>query len=356
MTDKMKIKSKFLLALFFSLFLVAFNFYSLAFASVPDGYVPLIESCEKIGAKVYFDPLSYSCMLQKNGNTFAFRPDDEIAVLNYRQFKAIDRPLYENGQLYVSKKMMDEANSLFFQRAVDDNFRIGVILIDPGHGGKDPGTIGSVVKNGKKQSLNEKDVVLAIGNELSNLLRMKYPDKRILMTRNTDVYLTLEQRVEIANSVKLEENEAIIYISIHANSSFKSDASGFEVWYLSPGYRRNVLAEKDVDADLRPILNSMLEEEYTTESILMAKFIHDGLNKQVGSVSKSRGLKAEEWFVVRNSYMPSVLVEVGFVSNTQEAIRLSDPAYLHKITLGLYNGIGSFVTNFEQSRGFTTYQ
>ena len=122
------------------------------------------------------------------------------------------------------------------------------------------------------------------------------------------------------------------------------------------GTFRQATDEKDVDDDLRPILNSMLEEEYTTESILMAKFIHDGLDKQVGAVSKSRGLKAEEWFVVRNSYMPSVLVEVGFVSNSAEAYNLSDPSYLHKISVGLYNGVGSFVTHFEQSRGFTTFQ
>ncbi|MDD7417445.1 MAG: N-acetylmuramoyl-L-alanine amidase [Treponemataceae bacterium] len=341
---------------FFLILTFTFSIFALTNQTVPENYVSLVESAEKINAKLYFDPLSYSCTLQKNGNVYSFRIDDEIAVLNFRQFKAIDRPIKVDNEIFVSQSMIDDANILFLQKKVDENFRIGVILIDPGHGGKDPGTIGNVIKDGKKQHLYEKDIVLSVGNELASMLRMKYPDKRIIMTRSTDVYLTLEQRVDIANSVKLEENEAVIYISIHANSSFKSDASGFEVWYLSPGYRRNVIGEKDVDDDLRPILNSMLEEEYTTESILMAKFIHDGLDKQVGAVSKSRGLKAEEWFVVRNSYMPSVLVEVGFVSNSAEAYNLSDPSYLHKISVGLYNGVGSFVTHFEQSRGFTTFQ
>ena len=84
----------------------------------------------------------------------------------------------------------------------DSSFKIGAILIDAGHGGKDPGTVGSVTKNGKKIQLNEKDFVLSVAQDLHNALKSKYPDKKILMTRSTDVYLTLEQRVEIANSVE----------------------------------------------------------------------------------------------------------------------------------------------------------
>ena len=97
----------------------------------------------------------------------------------------------------------------------------------------------------------------------------------------------------------------------------------------------------------------MMEEEYTTESILMAKFIEDGLNAQVGSLSPQRGIKEEEWFVVRNAKMPSVLVETGFLSNAEEAALLSDDNYLKKLSLGIYNGLGAFITHFERSRGFT---
>ena len=78
----------------------------------------------------------------------------------------------------------------------------------------------------------------------------------------------------------------------------------------------DVIDKKDADNDstLFPILNSMMEEEYTTESIMIAKFIMDGLQAQIGKESNARGMKAEEWFVVRNSNMPSVLIELGFVS------------------------------------------
>ena len=174
------------------------------------------------------------------------------------------------------------------------------------------------------------------------------------MTRSKDEYLSLAQRTDIANAIKLQPNEAILYVSIHVNSSLNKNSYGYEVWYLSPGYRRNVIDKNLVaDKDLYKVMNSMMEEEYTTESILIAKFIMDGLQAQIGNLSVNRGIKAEEWFVVRNSNMPAVLVELGFLSNEKEAKLLTEDSYLQKLSLGIYNGLAAFVTHFERSRGFT---
>ncbi|MBQ1714293.1 MAG: N-acetylmuramoyl-L-alanine amidase, partial [Treponema sp.] len=117
---------------------------------------------------------------------------------------------------------------------------------------------------------------------------------------------------------------------------------------------RKVL-NKDVseDRDVNTILNSILEEEYTTESVLISKFIMEGIKAQVGKLSPSRGIKAEEWFVVRNANMPSVLVETGFLTNPTEGALLADEDYLQKVAFGIYNGLQAFVTHFERSRGFT---
>ncbi len=79
----------------------------------------------------------------------------------------------------------------------------------------------------------------------------------------------------------------------------------------------------------------------------------DSLATQIGDTSKNRGIKEEAWFVVRNARMPSVLVELGFVSNPAEAALLADPAYLQRCALGIYNGLVSFISYFEGSRGFT---
>ena len=204
-------------------------------------------------------------------------------------------------------------------------------------------------------NLVEKDINLNVGLKLRDYLKKAYPDKQILMTRSKDIYLSLNQRTEIANSVKLKDNEAILFVSVHVNSNFNESASGYEVWYLSPGYRRQVLNAKSAgeEKSLLPILNSMMEEEYTTESILIAKFILDGITAQVGSQTNSRGIKAEEWYVCKNSNMPSVLIELGFVTNKNEAVLLADDKYLQKLSFGIYNGLQAFVTHFERSRGFT---
>ena len=187
-----------------------------------------------------------------------------------------------------------------------------------------------------------------------DLFKKAYPDKQIIMTRSTDVFYTLEERTDIANSVKLKDREAVLYISIHVNSSLDKKASGYEIWYLSPDYRRTVLEkDKNLDKNLFNILNSLTEEEYTSESLLIAKFVMDGIQAQVGTMSAQRGIKANDWFVVKNANMPSILIELGFLTNEGEAKNLIENFYLQKLSLGIYNGITAFVTHFERSKGFT---
>lgn len=316
--------------------------------------ISLIKSIQEKGITLYWDTLTSSGILEKNGHQLAFRIGEQIVILDSELLLFSDSPILENNEIKVTEKFLSLADEYLKSSNDGSGFKIGAILIDPGHGGKDPGAIGNAKVNGKNIKLQEKDIVLEVGKYLFNNLKKSYPDKQIIMTRSTDKFLTLGERTDIANSVKLGETDAILYISIHANASLDKKASGYEVWYLSPGYRRTVIDKDTVNDDksLFPILNSMMEEEYTTESILMSKFIMDGLQAQIGTMSKARGIKAEEWFVVRNANMPSVLAEVGFVTNEKEAINLSSELYLQRIALGIYNGIQAFVTHFERSRGF----
>lgn len=336
-------------------FFFAVAVFSLAFAHAAESKVDLVSASAMRGMTFYYDPFTYSGMLEKNGHRISFRAGDGFVLQDYRTVMNEAAPDFENGKLVVSNQFLDSAEN-FFKTENDENpYRIGAILIDPGHGGKDPGASKVHKINGKNVNVVEKDINLSVGLKLRDYLKKAYPDKNIFMTRYTDKFLSLAQRTEIANSVKLKANEAILYVSVHVNSNMDPKASGFEVWYLSPGYRRQVLNAKNYaeDKTLLPILNSMMEEEYTTESILIAKFIMDGISAQVGSLSTARGIKAEEWFVCRNSNMPSVLVEVGFLSNAKEGALLHDDKYLQKIAFGIYNGLQAFVTHFERSRGFT---
>jgi len=318
--------------------------------------VNVLEYAEKTGVEVYYNPLNATGALEKEGHFISFSTAGGIpSVKDEGEFLDGVNPRLEGSILLAGQKYLDNAQDFFNVEETGNPYRIGAILIDPGHGGKDPGASATHKIKGKNIKVVEKDVNLSVGLKLYDRLRKAYPSKKILMTRSTDVFLSLSQRTEIANSVKLGENEAILYVSIHVNASLDKTASGYEVWYLSPGYRRSVIDSKTVEGDqsLIPILNSMMEEEYTTESILIAKFILDGIASQVGKLSSSRGIKAEEWFVVRNAKMPSVLIETGFLTNPEEAALLADDEYLKKLSLGMYNGLEAFVEHFERSRGFT---
>ncbi len=317
--------------------------------------IDLLEKGKKSGMTIYWDSLSESGMIEKNGHQLSFRNGESIVLLDSLKMMITEAPELRGNQLYVSKKFLDDSEEFFNQKS-ELPFKVGAILIDAGHGGKDPGALKTYKINGKNVTIQEKDITLKVAKMLAERLKAAYPGKQIILTRDKDVFLSLGERTDIANSVKAGENEAVLFISVHVNSSLNKTSSGYEVWYLSPGYRRNVLDKSAVDGDenLFPILNSMLEEEYTTESIMIAKFIMDGLQAQIGKESTARGIKAEEWFVVKNSNMPSVLIELGFVSNEKEALLLNDERYLKKATLGIYNGIAAFITHFERSQGFTT--
>ena len=125
------------------------------------------------------------------------------------------------------------------------------------------------------------------------------------------------------------------------------------MWYLDPDYQRTVITDTTAvtyDKDVLPVINSMLQEEYIVESVYLARQISASLAAVIGAQSPSRGIRPAQWFVVRNTKMPAVLVEVGFVTNPEESKLLADSAYLLKLTQGLYTGIISFIDYFENQQ------
>jgi N-acetylmuramoyl-L-alanine amidase len=169
-----------------------------------------------------------------------------------------------------------------------------------------------------------------VAEKLGVLLKGAFPDKEIVLTRTSDTFVSLEDRVVIANALLEKTTETVLYISIHANTSpFNKKASGFEVWCLPPEYKRTLVDVKRAgkeNEDIVPILNSMLEEEISVESTVLAHEILAGLNSEIGGKSSNRGMRKNDWYVVRNARMPAVLTEVGFVTNPEEAARLGDEA------------------------------
>ncbi|MBP7553138.1 MAG: N-acetylmuramoyl-L-alanine amidase [Spirochaetes bacterium] len=255
----------------------------------------------------------------------------------------------ENVKITVEKteNLPDEfsnKNSTYKDDAIK---RIKAIIIDPGHGGKDPGSVGY---NG----LKEKDVVLSTALILQKKIKDKYPDKTIILTRDRDVFIPLEERANIANRTYEKLGETI-FISIHVNSSRSSKSYGFETWHLNADYKRDILNKNSIsdDKSVANIVNAMMIEEIYKESKELAKNIQDKLEERIGYVSRNRGIKEEKYFVIKKSIMPAVLVEIGFNSNKYEAIRLTNYSYLNKIATGISDGLFKFISDYEKTKGFT---
>lgn len=183
-----------------------------------------------------------------------------------------------------------------------------LIIIDPGHGGKDLGAVSL-----SKPVYQEKNLNLASARLLEGFL--KNQGYRTIMTRSDDSFLTLEERAELAKAKKGQ-----LFISIHYNSAPSRNAEGIEVFYF--------------DSDK--------EKERTQDSKAMAQAVLDKVIAATGAAS--RGVKHGNYSVIRNTTsMPAILIEGGFMTNEKEMEKLKDPQYLKKLTLGMAQGIDQYV-------------
>ena len=312
--------------------------------------VSLEQILEETDSRLLWEPILKKGMIIKGTRSVTFSTEYPLMLLDDSSVISEGSVLYSAQGLAFSETAANTIRDYLLRNRDEPRkspFRIAGILIDPGHGGRDSGAVGTFPVDGIDVSLREKNLVLEIGLRLEEMLRDRYPEKEILMTRKIDIYPTLESRVKQANDFTLERGEGIIYISIHGNASLNSKAQGFEVWYLPENYRRDIL-DSETGGELAPILNTLLEEEFTMESKELAESILQGMDEKLGAHTLNRGIKEESWFVVRNAMMASILVETGFISNEEETVRLREPEYLKNITDGIYNGIVDFVDFFEK--------
>jgi N-acetylmuramoyl-L-alanine amidase len=219
--------------------------------------------------------------------------------------------------------------------------KIGKIVIDPGHGGHDTGTIGP---NG----LQEKDLVLEVGRRLGKMLETRL-GAEVVYTRKNDTFIPLETRTAIAN-----QQRADLFISIHANSSHDSAARGVETYYLnftsSPdalevAARENAVSEKSI-YELQDLVKKIALKEKIEESREFAadvqQSLHSGLSAKNPGI-RNRGVKKAPFIVLIGANMPSILAEISFVSNPGDEHRLETSEYRQRIADSLYRGIAKYV-------------
>jgi N-acetylmuramoyl-L-alanine amidase len=214
------------------------------------------------------------------------------------------------------------------------------VVIDPGHGGKDPGTVSA-------SGLQEKDVVLDVGVRLQKLLERS---DRIapMLTRSTDQFVSLEGRTTFART-----READLFISIHANSSPRRDAKGLELYVLgessdadadATASRENDVPEResvDVGALVQNMLGDLSDSKRDEHSLELAHTLRQAVRQRVSQKYEivDLGIKRAPFFVLLNSGMPSILSELAFMSNPDDATRLAQPTFRQRIAEALAAGV-----------------
>jgi N-acetylmuramoyl-L-alanine amidase len=219
--------------------------------------------------------------------------------------------------------------------------KIGKIVVDPGHGGHDTGTIGP---NG----LLEKDLVLDVSKRLAKLLESRL-GAEVVFTRRDDTFIPLETRTSIAN-----QEQADLFVSVHANSSHDPDARGVETYYLnftsSPealevAARENAASDKSIH-ELQDLVKTIALKEKIEESREFASDVQQSLHTGLATKNSSmrdRGVKKAPFVVLIGANMPSILAEISFLSNPGDEKRLKSPDYRQRIAESLYRGISRYV-------------
>ena len=222
--------------------------------------------------------------------------------------------------------------------------KIGRIVIDPGHGGHDTGTIGPT-------GLMEKDLCLDVALRLGKIIEQRLPNADVVYTRSDDTFIPLEERTGIANEAKAD-----LFISIHANSSRDMDARGIETYYLNlkgtseameVAARENATAQEGVH-ELESLVKRIAQTEKIDESKEFAEDIQTSLSERMQKTSKSvrnRGVRKAPFVVLIGADMPSILTEISFLSNPADEKLLKQPEQRQRVAEGLYQGISSYLQN-----------
>lgn len=369
-----------------------------------NGVIEIFNFVDAIKGQLYYDPYKAKITVVFGTNTIEFFENREFYIVNSNYiFPMIGGLIKSNYNYYISFSVVDSIVSFFrisskvenfvdnvlpydlkdvenkniitksnnvsisqpsFDTSKDNQTTIQVsdtnfvpikfVIIDAGHGGKDPGAIHNGVK--------EKDLTLKYAKSLhSELSKILTPmGIRVVLTRSSDVYLTLEQRVKVANELLKNTKGYGIFISIHMNASPIRSKKGMEIYYVS---------DQAVDDNTREVLaleNSFIPKDEIRKVSDLEKVV--GKIRSVALMEESRILgeritkfftnnillKGAPFYVIKYIPIPSILLEIGYISNQDEAKFLLNDNNIDSISKSLAGGILEFINEYNRTKGFTS--
>jgi len=329
-------------------------------------YVPLIRLCENYGIEWKWDSFIRTAVITKNGK-ITLRPGSDRILVNGEARKLGSPVIFANGAVFVPVTFVKRDLGLIvgirpsaekgFEKIPEirapGKYTIKSIVIDAGHGGKDPGAIG------RRLGIKETDLTLAMARKVKRVLEDN--GIKIIMTRDSDEFVPLPERVRIANS-----SGADLFISIHINASRSRSMNGFECYYLSEATNDNARAlEAFENATLKTDEGTLVEHsnsldktlwdmkltENRRESAQLAGDICSAVDTSL--VTRNRGIKTARFYVIKFTRIPSVLIEVGYLSNKFEELKLKDGSYVDRMADVIAKGILAYKNKYERTEGFT---
>ncbi len=281
---------------------------------------------------------------------FQFEESCQIAVRFYRSITKFSHNFTTNPpriQIAIIDTSFDPLTIDTMMTEGADIDPIDVVIIDAGHGGQENGAQGP-------RGTKEKDITLGVAQKLRELLSAD-PNLTVVLTRDADTTVTLQERADIANS-----NAGDLYVSIHCNAFEDDEVSGSQTFFLAAAMNdearatamlenRSVMLEREDDDemyvdDLDFILLDLMQTEYLSESQDLAKTVQSELGDALNI--KSRGVDQAGFFVLNKVFMPSVLVEIAFISNKKDEALLKKDSFQQKAAEAIHKGIRRFIEKY----------
>lgn len=311
-------------------------------------YIPLISLCDLRNIEYQYDTFSRTASLSKGAHKIDLMVGQRLVLVDGSS-RTLRYPvdIYQ-GAVVVPYQFRQKILDPLFKESLSPSqadlhlLEIQKVVIDPGHGGTDPGAIG-------RTGLKEKDINLDIAKRLSSLL--KSDGIKVVMTRSTDIFIPLARRVDIANN-----SGADLFISIHTNANRVRSLRGFEVYYLTPDMINDARwameavenislnFDKSCFASQSPIVKAILWDMIHTysraQSIGLARAICQTIGQNLNT--KILGIKGANFQVLKGASMPAILIEVGFLSNNDEERMLKNSYYRQQVTEAIAVGIDSY--------------
>jgi len=311
-------------------------------------YYPLVSLCSLRRVDMQYDTFLRTAYLSKESNRVNLRAGDSLILVN-DNIMHLNSPvdIYE-GTIVVPRQFKEQifdvlfkAPSITYRRPGIGKIKLNKVVIDPGHGGNDPGAIG-------RGGLREKNVNLDIAKKLNSLLRAE--GVQTVLTRSSDKFIPLSTRVSIAN-----KSGADLFISIHSNANRSRSISGFEVYYVAPSVsdtKRAAFTARNAQLnlknavfagsspELRAIVWDMIYTNSRAESIELSHSLCRVMDSSIDA--NILGVKGARFQVLKGVRMPGVLIEIGFVSNPNEERLLKTSAYRQKLAEGILEGIREY--------------